>query len=93
MQSIVTTWTEKPVGTLAALHPDEIEWFKNRFVWPYQTGGFYTRIAYEKVHDFPKWRPYKTRGQWQKLYAELVDVLVEKASGFRPVSAERPQTA
>jgi len=82
MQSIVRTWTEKPVGTLADLHPEEVEWFTNRFVWRYQTGGFYTRIAYEKVHGFPKWRPFKSQGQWQKLYTELVDTLVEKHLDF-----------
>ena len=82
MHSIVTTWTEKPVGTLAELHPEEIEWFRNRFIWPYQTGGFYTRIAYEKVYGLPKWRPFKSQGQWQKLYSELVDVLVEKHLDF-----------
>ena len=84
--NIVVADAQKTQGRLADLCPNEIEFFKQRFVWSSSTEGFYTRRAYEpiKVGGFtiPKWSPYKTRGRWQKLYPELVDSLVEKHLDF-----------
>mgnify|MGYP000645703491 CR=1 FL=1 len=80
--SIVTSWSEKPLTRLTDRHPEEIDYFKRRFVWPYQNGGFYVRTAYEQVFDWPKWRPFKTRGNWQQLFPALVNDLVEKHLDF-----------
>lgn len=73
--------------TLAELHPQEISFFKRRFVWSSNTKGCYVRHRYEKlvipfVMTIPKWCPLKTRGEWQHLYADLVDSLVEKHLDF-----------
>ncbi len=81
--------TENPdrLRTLAELHPQEISFFKRRFVWSSNTKGCYVRHRYEKlvipfVMTIPKWCPLKTRGEWQHLYADLVDSLVEKHLDF-----------
>ncbi len=81
--------TENPdrLRTLAELHPQEISFFKRRFVWSSNTRGCYVRQRYEKllipfVMTIPKWCPLKTRGEWQHLYADLVDSLVEKHLDF-----------
>lgn len=83
------TETENPdrLRTLAELHPQEISFFKRRFVWSSNTKGCYVRQRYEKlvipfVMTIPKWCPLKTRGEWQHLYADLVDSLVEKHLDF-----------
>lgn len=73
--------------TLAELHPQEIAFFKRRFVWSSNTKGCYVRQRYEKlvipsVMTIPKWCPLKTRGEWQHLYPDLVDSLVEKHLDF-----------
>lgn len=73
--------------TLAELHPQEIAFFKRRFVWSSNTKGCYVRQRYEKlvipsVMTIPKWCPLKTRGEWQHLYPALVDSLVEKHLDF-----------
>lgn len=73
--------------TLAELHPQEIAFFKRRFVWSSNSKGCYVRQRYEKlviplVMTIPKWCPLKTRGEWQHLYADLVDSLVEKHLDF-----------
>ena len=80
---------EKPdwLCTLAELHPAEIAFFKQRFVWSSNKGGCYVRHRYEKLKvvgapDIPKWCPLKTRGNWQHLYPALVDSLVEKHLDF-----------
>lgn len=76
---------EKPkrLCTLAELHPDEIAFFKRRFVWSSNKRGCYVRQRYEKLtlpsgQEIPKWCPVKTRGEWQHLYPALVDSLVER---------------
>jgi hypothetical protein len=83
------TETEKPHWRcpLAELHPDEIAFFKKRFVWSSNKGGCYVRHRYEKLkieygQDIPKWCPLKTRDNWQHLYPKLVDSLVEKHLNF-----------
>lgn len=83
------TETENPdrLRTLAELHPQEISFFKKRFVWSSNTSGCYVRHRYEKlviplVMTVPKWCPVKTRGEWQHLYPALVDSLVEKHLDF-----------
>lgn len=82
MPSIVTSWSEKPADRLVDSYPDEIDYFQRRFVWPYQNGGFYIRTAYERVLGLPKWRPFKVRGEWQRLHPALVNDLVEKHLDF-----------
>ncbi|MDB4777839.1 hypothetical protein OAG68_00115 [bacterium] len=72
---------------LEKLFPDEFAFFKDRFIWTGRTQGFYTRRAYEPARDdfgrpYPKWRPFKTRGDWQQFYPDLVDALVEKHLDF-----------
>ncbi len=83
------TETENPdrLRTLAELHPQEIAFFKQRFVWSSNKGGCYVRHRYEKlviplVMTIPKWCPLKTRGNWQHLYPDLVDSLFEKHLDF-----------
>lgn len=85
----IRTETDKSdrLRTLAELHPQEIAFFKKRFVWSSNTKGCYVRQRYEKlvipfVMTIPKWCPLKTRGEWQHLYADLVDSLVEKHLDF-----------
>jgi hypothetical protein len=73
--------------TLHDLYPEEIDFFKRRFVWSSQTKGFYTRRRYDPVVDdlgrkLPKWLPFKSRGRWQHLYTELVVSVVEKHLDF-----------
>lgn len=56
-------------------------------MWSSNTKGCYVRQRYEKlvipfVMTIPKWCPLKTRGEWQHLYPELVDSLVEKHLNF-----------
>jgi len=83
------TETEKSdrLCTLAELHPAEIAFFKQKFVWSSNKSGCYVRHRYEKlvipsVMTIPKWCPLKTRGNWQHLYPALVDSLVEKHLNF-----------
>lgn len=85
------SWTEsnKPHYhcTLAELFPTEIAFFKKRFVWPSNNAGCYVRFRYEKLlrpceKPIPKWIPLKTRGNWQHLYPDLVNSLVEKHLHF-----------
>ena len=78
---------ETRTARLADLFPDEIEFFKRRFIWSSNTRGCYTRHQYEEIElpgfgILPKWRPLKSRGNWQTLYQELVDSLVEKHLDF-----------
>ena len=65
--NIVVAEAQKTQGRLADLFPNEIEFFKRRFVWSSSTEGFYTRRAYEPItlggFTIPKWSPYKTRGR------------------------------
>jgi hypothetical protein len=73
--------------TLTELFPAEIAFFKQRFVWSSNKSGCYVRHRYEKLEQpcekpIPKWVPLKTRGEWQHLYPELVDSLVEKHLSF-----------
>lgn len=56
-------------------------------MWSSNTSGCYVRHRYDKlviplVMTIPKWCPLKTRGEWQHLYADLVDSLVEKHLDF-----------
>jgi hypothetical protein len=85
-QDIIVADAPKAQGQLADLFPDEIDFFKQRFVWSSNTKGFYTRIAYELFETgsftLPKRMPFKARGHWQPLYPELVDSLVEKHLSF-----------
>jgi hypothetical protein len=63
-----------PQKRLAELHHDEIVFYKKRFVWSSNRSGFYTRTGYNT-----QWYPKKKyNGEWQHLYAGLVDDLVEK---------------
>lgn len=83
------TETEKSdrLRTLAELHPKEIAFFKQRFVWSSNKDGCYIRHRYERLErplekPIPKWCPVKTRGEWQHLYPALVNSLVEKHLSF-----------
>ena len=91
----IVTSRREAQGRLASEYPDEVEFFKRRFIWAYQNDGFYTRTAYEafRIEDgptFPKWRPFKTRGGWQKLYTDLVDALADKHLVFYRFSSNWP---
>jgi hypothetical protein len=82
-KSIIVRNDENAQTRLADLFPEEIEFFKRRFIWSSNSDGCYTRHRYEPLYvpvfgEVPKWCPLKTRGGWQRLYTELVDSLVEK---------------
>lgn len=73
--------------TLADLYPEEVVFFKQKFIWSSNRQGFYTRHRYHPVTSdsgnlLPKWQPFKRQGGWQPLYAELVDSLAEKHLDF-----------
>lgn len=79
---------DNPTKRLAELHPEEIVFFKKKFVWASNRSGFYTRIGYD--HDQP-WMPRKTfGGGWLPLYPALVDDLVEKHIDFDRFCLTRP---
>lgn len=72
---------------LADLYPEEVAFFKQRFIWASNTRGFYTRQRYHTEcdhleHPLPKWQPFKRQGEWQPLYPTLVDSLAEKHLDF-----------
>jgi|GEM_PF-2242079 len=82
-KSIIVRNEQNAQTRLSDLFPDEIEFFKRRFIWSSNPGGCYTRHRYETHYvpgfgEIPKWCPLKTRGGWQPLYAELVESLVDK---------------
>src|SRR5579884_3016855 len=79
--NIVISGTEvqnNPVARLADLHPEEITFYKKRFVWASNRTGFYTRAGYDE-----QWKARKRYGvDWMPLYPKLVDDLVEKHLDF-----------
>ena len=84
---IIVPHGAKAQETLVDIYPEEIQFFKQCFVWSSNTKGFYTRQRYETIRDpsgktRPKWQPFKTRGRWQSLYPELVNSLIEKHLDF-----------
>lgn len=77
---------------LVDLHPHEFAFFKDTFLWG-GGEGVYLRYGYEAEtvggRVYQKWTPFKARGQWQKLYPELVDSLAEKHLDFERFTRTR----